>query len=211
LRKITRLVLVAALVAVVAAAALVGPRALTTRIGDDTTGSKRDSDQLIQKVASISAFGARPSKQTRRTAVSERELNAYLSYEAAPQLPVGVVDPSVAILGNGQLSGRAVVDLDEVRKSKNPTSLLDPTSYMTGRLPVTATGTLSTSQGTGHFNLQSATLGGIPIPKRVLQEIVSYYSRSPERPGGLSLGDSFQLPSRIREILVERGQATIVQ
>lgn len=211
MRKIIRLLLLVALVALVAVAVLVVPRALATGIGADTTGSKRDSDQLMQKVASIAAFGARPSKQSRRTPVSERELNAYLSYEAAPHLPVGVVDPSVAILGNGQVSGRAVVDLDEVRKSKNPTSLLDPTSYMTGRLPVTATGTLSTSEGTGQFDLQSATLGGIPIPKRVLQEIVSYYSRSPEAPGGLSLSDSFQLPSRIREILVERGRAIIVQ
>ena len=200
-----------ALIALVAVAAMVVPRASSTGIGADTTGSKRDSDRLIQKIASITAFGARPSKQTRQTAVSEKELNAYLTYEAAQRLPVGVVDPSVAILGDGHLSGSAVVDLDDMRKSKNPESLLDLTAFMTGRLPVTATGRLSTREGTGQFDLQSATLGGIPIPTRVLEEIVSYYSRSPRRPGGLSLGDSFQLPSRIREIRVERGQAIIVQ
>jgi hypothetical protein len=45
----------------------------------------------------------------------------------------------------------------------------------------------------------------------LLQEIISYYSRSKENPSGLSLDDPFALPARIREIQVERGQAIIVQ
>ena len=54
-------------------------------------------------------------------------------------------------------------------------------------------------------------MGGVPIPKLFLQEIVSYYSRSAEKPAGISLDDPFPLPARIREIQVERGQAIIVQ
>ena len=185
--------------------------ALAVIIGADATGSKRDAEQLKQKVASINAFDARRVSHQRRTAVSEKEVNAYLIYDAKPQLPVGVVDPSVAILGTGRLSGRAVVDLDAVRKNKSPASLFDLTSFLTGRVPVTATGVLRTGQGKGQFELQSATLGGVPIPKLILQEIVSYYSRTPEKPGGLGLDDPFPLPSRIREIQVEPGQAIIVQ
>jgi hypothetical protein len=45
----------------------------------------------------------------------------------------------------------------------------------------------------------------------ILQEIVSYYSRTAENPSGISLDDPFALPARIREIQVERGQAIIVQ
>jgi hypothetical protein len=117
----------------------------------------------------------------------------------------------VAILGPGRLSGRAVVDLDAVRKAKNPTSLLDPMNYLMGRVPVTATGSLKTGNGVGHFALESASVGGVPIPKLILQEIVSYYSRTAENPSGVSLDDPFALPARIREIQVERGQAIIVQ
>ena len=80
-----------------------------------------------------------------------------------------------------------------------------------GRLAVTAVGTLKTSNGVGHFELESASVGSIPIPKILLQEIVSYYSRTAEKPAGLSLDDPFALPARIREIQVERGQAIIVQ
>jgi hypothetical protein len=122
-----------------------------------------------------------------------------------------VVDPSVTALGPGRVSGRAVVDLDAVRKAKNPTSLLDPMNYLFGRLPVTATGTLTTSNGVGRFALESASVGSVPIPKILLQEIISYYSRTPENPGGIGLDDPFALPARIREIQVERGQAIIVQ
>jgi hypothetical protein len=179
--------------------------------GADTPFTRRDAEQLRQKVATISAHAERGGRQERRTTITEVEVNSYLVYEAGDQLPSGVVDPSVTILGTGRLSGRAVVDLDAVRRSRASASLFDPTNYLTGRLPVTATGVLKTTNGTGRFQLESATVGGVPVPKLLLQEIVSYYSRTPDRPSGIGLDDPFALPARIREIQVERGQAIIVQ
>ncbi len=173
--------------------------------------SKRESEQLKQKVALINAHAEKPTRQSRRTIVTEGEVNSYLRYDAGDQIPVGVADPYITILGAGRLSGRAVIDLDAVRKAKQATSFWDPMSYLTGRLPVTAIGTLKTANGTGQFLLESAAIAGVPIPKLVLQEIVSYYSRSPGKPSGIGLDDAFALPSRIREIQVERGQAIIVQ
>jgi hypothetical protein len=177
----------------------------------DIRTSKRDAASLKQKVATITAQGERPSTVARRTIVTESEVNSYLVYDAGSQIPVGVVEPSIAVVGPGRLSGRAVVDLDAVRKQKAPTSLLDPMNYLMGRLAVTAVGTLKTSNGIGRFELESSSVGTVPIPKILLQEIVSYYSRTPEKPAGISLDDPFQLPARIREIKVERGQAIIVQ
>ena len=177
----------------------------------DIRTSKRDAASLKQKVATITAQGERPSTVARRTIVTESEVNSYLVYDAGNQIPVGVVEPSIAVVGSGRLSGRAVVDLDAVRKQKAPTSLLDPMNYLMGRLAVTAVGTLRPSNGIGRFELESSAVGSVPIPKILLQEIVSYYSRSPEKPAGIGLDDPFQLPARIREIKVERGQAIIVQ
>jgi hypothetical protein len=177
----------------------------------DVRASRKDAALLKQKVATIQARGERAATQPRRTTVTESEVNSYLVYEVKEQLPTGVVSPSVAILGTGRLTGRAVVDLDAVRKQKNPTSLLDPVNYLTGRLPVTATGVLTTGNGVGHFQLESASVSSIPIPKLLLQEIVSYYSRTPDKPSGISLDDPFALPARIQEIHVQRGQAIIVQ
>ena len=185
--------------------------ALGVCVRADTRPNRRDSETLKQKVAVINAHAERPTRQGRRTTVTESEVNAYLAYDAGTQIPAGVVEPSVTILGAGRLSGRAVVDLDAVRKSKNATSFWDPMSYLTGRLPVTAAGTLKTSNGTGQFLLETAAIGGVPIPKLVLQEIVSYYSRTSSNPAGIGLDDRFALPARIREIQVERGQAIIIQ
>jgi hypothetical protein len=177
----------------------------------DTRALRRDADLLKQKVDIINKHAEKPTKQGRRTTVTENEVNAYLAFDAKPQLPAGVVDPSITILGTGRVSGRAVVDLDAVRAAKNPTSLLDPMNYLFGKVPVTATGVLTTSKGVGHFNLESAAIGRIPVPKLILQEIVSYYSRTAQNPAGIGLDDLFALPSKIREIQVQRGQAIIVQ
>ena len=185
--------------------------ALGVCVRADTRPNRRDSETLKQKVAVINAHAERPTRQGLRTTVTEGEVNAYLAYDAGTQIPAGVVEPSVTILGAGRLSGRAVVDLDAVRKSKNATSFWDPMSYLTGRLPVTATGTLKTSNGTAQFVLETAAIGGVPIPKLLLQEIVSYYSRTSSNPAGIGLDDRFALPARIREIQVERGQAIIIQ
>ena len=177
----------------------------------DIRTSKKDAAQLREKVATITAHGEKAVKEPRKTILTENEVNSYLVYDAKEQLPTGVVDPWLSAIGPGRVSGRAIVDLDAVRKAKNPTSLLDPMNYLFGRLPVSAIGTLKTSNGVGRFELESASAGSVPIPKMFLQEIVSYYSRSRENPSGLSLDDPFPLPARIREIQVERGQAIIVQ
>ena len=51
----------------------------------------------------------------------------------------------------------------------------------------------------------------MPVPKAVLQELLGYYSRTPEDPDGINMDDPFELPSRIREIRVGTGTATVVQ
>jgi hypothetical protein len=177
----------------------------------DVRTSRHDAALLKQKVATINAHAERATRQARRTTVTENEVNSYLVFEAREQLPTGVVDPAISILGGGRVMARAVVDLDAVRKQKNPTSLLDPMNYLMGRLPVSATGVLKTNQGVGHIEFESAAISRLPIPKFLLQEIVSYYSRTDQNPAGINLDDPFALPARIREIQVERGQAIIVQ
>ena len=183
----------------------------STLMRSEERGSKRDSDALKQKADAIAAFGTSASKQPRRTVVTEKELNAYLVFEAQTGLPPGVIDPSLSLIGNGRIAARATVDLDAVRKGKNATSALDPMSYLGGKLPVTATGILNAGNGLARLNLESATVGGVPVPKILLQEIVSYYSRTPGKPGGVGLDEAFALPSRIREIQVQLGQAIIIQ
>ena len=173
--------------------------------------SRADAESLRKKVTIIVEFGTVSARQQRRTMLTENEVNAYLTFEAMDQIPAGVVEPAIAIAGGGRVSARAVVDLDAVRKQKSQRSLLDPMIYVSGRVPVTAIGMVKAIGGVGRVEFESAAIGSIPVPKLILQEIVSYYSRSPERPAGIGLDDSYALPARIREIQFEPGRAIIVQ
>lgn len=180
-------------------------------VADGPAPLRRDSDELKQKIAAISARGANPVSGALRTTVTEQEVNAYLAFEGAPILPQGVVDPSVSILGGNRVTGRAVVDLDRVRQERNPVGLLDPVRYLRGRLMVKATGLVRANNGLARFELESADVAGVPIPKYLLQQIVGYYSRSTERPSGISLDDPLTLPAGIKALEIDSGRAVVVQ
>jgi hypothetical protein len=126
-------------------------------------------------------------------------------------VPQGIADPIITIVGDGRLSGRAIVDLDEVSRANRSTSWFDPMRLLSGKLAVTATGLLETRDGAGKFLFESATVGGVTVPKGVLQRVVSYYSSTPEDPDGIGLDDAFELPAQIQEIRVQAGQALVVQ
>jgi hypothetical protein len=173
--------------------------------------SLQDANAMRAKLLQIVVKGESCPCTTRtRTAISEREVNGYLTHHATDDLPEGVVGPHVTIVGDGRVSGRATVDLDKVRTSKQR-GWLDPAGYLTGRLPVTAIGILHTRDGIGRFELQSATVGGVEVPKVVLQEMLSYYSRTPDDADGINLDESFELPAKIREIQVGKGVAYVIQ
>jgi hypothetical protein len=175
--------------------------------------TKQDADRFQTKLQRIVQFGkVAPvrSAQPRSTPVTDAEVNSYLRYHAADEIPVGVLDPMVNALGEGRVSGRAVVDLDAVRKQKTR-GWLDPLGYLTGRLPVTAAGRLTTKDGKGQFHLESAEISGVTVPKAMLQELVGYYSRTPENPRGIDMDAPFELPARIQEIRVGTGTSTVVQ
>ena len=174
--------------------------------------SKQDSDRFEGKLTRIVAFGneKRARAGSLSTPISEAELNAYFEYAAKGQIPPGIVEPRLNALGEGRVGGQAVVDLDAVRKQKRR-GWLDPMAYLTGSLPLTASGLLITKDGVGRFQLESAQISGVSVPKSLLQELLGYYSRTPENPRGISMDDPFELPAHIREIRVERGQATILQ
>lgn len=175
--------------------------------------SKADGDRFQTKLTRIVAFGNTPRSAKRApqsTLVSDAEVNAYLKYHAQAEIPVGIVEPVLNAHGEGLVSGRAIVDLDAVRQQKQR-GWLDPMGYLTGRLPLTARGRLTTQNGVGRFVLESAEISGVTVPKTLVQELLSFYSRTPEDPDGISMDDPFELPSQIREIRVAPGAATIVQ
>jgi hypothetical protein len=191
------------------AAALV---ASTVALAAQGTLSKQDATRFQGKLAAIQKNALTPAKAgaARTTQVSDNEVNAYLKFLAGSQVPVGIVDPMLHAAGNGRVTGRALVDLDAVRTQKKR-AWTDPIGYLTGRLPVSAAGTLTTKDGVGRFVLESADISGVTVPKSLLQELLSFYSRTPENPAGINMDEPFELPSAIRDIKVGVGTASVVQ
>lgn len=176
----------------------------------DVALSQREADSLQRKVMTIQQYGQAPLTGERLTPISEAELNSYLRFVAGPQLPPGVVDPYLRLVGEGKVEGRAVVDLDRVRTATTR-GWLDPMNLVTGRLLVSASGELSATNGIARFTFAYASIAGVPIPRVVLAELVAYYSQSADFPRGIGLDDPFPLTARIKEIHVQSGQAIVIQ
>lgn len=197
---------------------------VTAQLSGQQRFTKQDADRCQVKFGRITAFAngttpqasaaktaaAAPSSKTQTTQLTDAELNSYIRFHLREQVPAGIVEPTLNAMGDGRVRGGATIDLDAVRKSRQR-GWMDPLNLLTGSLPLTAAGVLVTQNGVGRFQLESAELSGISIPKSLVQELLSHYSKSAENPGGISLDDPFELPARIKEIRVGRGEAMVVQ
>jgi hypothetical protein len=175
--------------------------------------TRSEADSMGRKLTAIIERGNKPKPAVTakpvRTSFTEREVNAFFKFNTEV-MPVGVIEPRLTIVDGQQVRARAMVDLDAIRKSKER-SWVDPLTYVTGKVELRAAGIVTAANGKGVLQLQSATLGGVPIPISVLQEVVSYYSKTPENPQGFDLTKPFDLPQNIRQVELQTGAATIVQ
>lgn len=176
------------------------------------TESRQAADALSQKIAVITQRGAAPrGARPASVTLTEDELNSWFVYRSGRYLPAGVSKPSVTLLGGGTLKAVALLDLEAVARRRSSGGALDPFSYLGGKVPVTVAGTLHTQAGSGRFDVQSADVAGIPIPRVLLQELLSIYGTSPDQPDGVRLDESFALPANIQRIDVGLRQMVVVQ
>lgn len=172
-----------------------------------------DANSMNRKIGRILdlADGARaPSAPPARTTFTENEANAYFEIYGPDFLPAGVARPRVTLHDNGRVAARAVVDLDSVRTSRER-GLLDPLAFVTGSVEVVASGSVAGEEGRGLVRFEAATIGGIAVPRTVAQELLRFYTRTPQRPQGFAFDEPFDLPAGIRAVSVARGQAAVVQ
>ncbi|MBM3819742.1 MAG: hypothetical protein FJW14_12120 [Acidimicrobiia bacterium] len=176
------------------------------------TVSKQHADRFARKLALIQQQAESNERVgARRTALTEDEVNSWFAYAAQPLLPAGLSQPQVTAVGQGKVMGQAMIDLAALGKGRSSGSSLDPFSLLGGRVPLSVTGILQARDGVGRFDLQGAYVSGVPVSPTIVQELLTYYSRTPERPQGVRLDAPFALPANIRQIEVGQGQAVVVQ
>lgn len=163
------------------------------------------AETFEKKIVLVQKLSEQKASNNRATTFSQAETNSYLKFKAGDLLPTGLTQPELTMLGGGKASGKAIVDLDVVREKQGSGSWFDPTSYLTGKLPVTASGRIVTWDGKGKFELETATINGIPLPKGLLAQMVNFFTRTAENPRGSSIDDTFELPASIQRIDVNVG------
>ena len=169
-----------------------------------------DGQRLAARLARIIDRGSRDSDRRQTVVLPEREVNAYLRFQAASQLPPGVTEPHITMTGGGRVEARARIDLDAVAAGRER-GVLDPLSYLRGNLPVAASGVLEASGGSGRIEVESVRIADLPVPLLLLDLLVRFHTRSEAFPLGFDLAEPFELPYRIREIRVAAGEAVVVQ
>ena len=105
--------------------------ALAAQLPAQSRFTKQDGDRFQTKLQRINAFAnARPKTAATKsgnasqgsvsqtTQLSDVELNSYLRFNLKDEVPAGIVEPTLSSLGNGQVKGSAVIDLDAVRKQR---------------------------------------------------------------------------------------------
>jgi hypothetical protein len=175
--------------------------------------TQAESDAMHAKLETVAAAAEAPrpaNAPPRRTTFTEREINAYLALEGPAFLPPGIAMPRVQLGDAGRVRARAVVDLDGVARSRER-SAFDPLRYLTGSVEVVAAGRLEASDGRGLIRYESATVGGVSVPATVAQELLRFYTSTPERPRGFAFDEPFDLPAQLREVSMERGAITVLQ
>lgn len=144
------------------------------------------------------------------TRLFEREINAFLRFQGVAKLPAGIADPRVRIGSDQRVTVEAIIDLGLIRE-QGAGGWLNPLRYLTGRIPVSATGTVSSGNRAVRLAVEVVTVAGVVVPALVLQELVQHYTRTSNDPGGVRLDQALALPFGIRELRLSSREAVVVQ
>lgn len=205
-RMAVRLTVLMAVTAVVA----IGAQASLTRADADAMAVKVQNIYVRGEVPPVPPPPGAPATAPLRTSFTQREANAYFVHYGPQFLPEGLVDPRVTIGSRNQVAARGIVDLDRIRTAKER-GWLDPLAYVSGKVEVTFAGRVFAANSVGVIQFVSATVGGVSVSESVLQELLTFYTVTPESPRGFRLGEPFELPSNIRAVELQPGAATVVQ
>jgi len=188
---------------------LLGLTGMTASAADVLT--RQLGDAFAKKVVVVQTHANEGVKKPLSTSFTQAETNSYLKFNAIDLLPTGLTEPEVTLLGQGRVSAKAIVDLDVVRKKQSSGGWFDPTSYLTGKLLVTASGRVITGDRKGRVELERAEVSGVPIPKSFVNQMVSFFTRTADNPNGSTVDDVFELPAKIQRITDEAGRFTVHQ
>lgn len=166
--------------------------------------------RLKERLDGIARYSLSGSTELRLTELKEEEINAFLRFQGARHLPLGIADPVVRLKSRESIQVDAVIDLDGLKDSRQY-HFLDPLQFLRGQLAVSIGGRLRSGNGQAKLDPEIFQIAGIQVPIRILNEIVHYFAGTLQQPLTPWLETSIQLPYNILEIRLSQGLAVVVQ
>jgi hypothetical protein len=171
--------------------------------------SWEDADHVAETVARLERrlkLGKPASREP--IAVSERQVNSYVTLTLAPKLSSAISGLSFRFEPE-RLAASGMLDLDAVRSKlpqDGPSSLL---GFLSGTVPVALKGRFQGANGQGSVLVEEAVVAGISLPPTLLSQILAQATRSAKQPQGFDLLAPFPLPWTARSVRLEAGRAVV--
>ncbi len=146
-------------------------------------------------------------RQSRTYVLVETDMNAYLASEIAKRERKDVEHLSVKMNDENRFITLLTVNLDKVDiKADGMTKTLFRT-FLRGTQTIEMDGKLTTDKGKGTYEVQSATMNGVPLPATLVNAIISAVGKQQDPP--FDPTEPFDLPYKIQTIVVSSGKTTI--
>jgi hypothetical protein len=158
-----------------------------------------------RKIDDISSDRLKPGT---RVDFSPAELEAYARHE----MPDGVRNPRLKLLGNEMVVGSALIDFGKVRRAQGHPPGWLMSKLLDGERPVTVTARLHSANGQARVDVQSVDVSGIVIDGQTLDFLIqnfllpAYPDAAVGRPFALSHGiDRFDVQPANVAVLLKQG------
>ncbi len=146
-------------------------------------------------------------RQSRTFVLAETDMNAYLASEIAKRERKDVERLVVKMNDENRFVTSLTVNLDKVDvKTDSMTGALFR-ALLRGTQTIEMDGKLTTEKGKGTYEVQSATMNGVPLPASLVNAIISSVGKQQDPP--FDPTEPFDLPYKIQKIEVSSGKTTI--
>jgi hypothetical protein len=163
------------------------------------------ADAMQRKITYVDHNGHLAKPDPRPTIFIQSEINAYFQ-ERRLKMPEGVRSV-VWTLSPGTVMARTRVDFDEItanRRADHPLLMI-----FSGIHDVEVVAEASGLNGIAHVRVESASIDGVNIPRRVLQMFIDRWVK-PKYPN-VDLENDYQMPVRINYVQIQDRKATLTQ
>lgn len=172
--------------------------------------SWEEADSLARKIEEAERRRKEKAGSARRpltVTFTDRELSSYLNLSYAEKLPKGLSNVDVRF-ERERVTAKGMLDLDRI-KGKVRQDSWSPVSFMSGVVPVEATGKVSGKEGFGTVVWETVYVSSVRVPIAMLEQMVLSSTKNEEYPEGFDINAPFRLPYAARTLRVDRGRAVV--